>query len=301
MKIFVAGGTGFLGSHLLPLIAKDHEVYALVRSERSAERIKGIGVQPVMGDLKLPGSWVEIIGRMDVVVNLVGIIREGKDFTFNEIHYECTRNLVLSSKGSSVKKFIQISALGTRRDARSMYHKTKWMGEEAIRESGIPYVIFRPSVICGPGDKLTEMLVKMIRLSPVIPVIGSGEYRLQPIFVKDLVKCIHQAIERKDLNFRVFEIAGPEAITFNSMLDILCRVMGVKRLKVHIPLVLMKTVAFVFERVLSNPPITTDQILMLEEENICDIKEVQEIFSLEFCPYEEALRTFVPSMVSSGT
>lgn len=301
MKIFVSGGTGFVGSHLIPLLVKDHEVYALVRSRESFERMKAAGVSPILGDLKFPGPWIEIIGRMDVVVNLVGIIREGKNFTFREIHFECTRNLLLSSKGGSVKKFIQMSALGTRGDARSMYHRTKWMAEEAVRESGIPYVIFRPSVICGPGDKLTEMLVKMIRLSPIIPVIGSGKYRLQPVFVKDLVNCFLQAVEREDLNYRIFEIAGPEAITFNTMLDILCRVMGVRRLKIHLPMVLMKVVAFLMERILSNPPITTDQITMLEEENICDIGEVAKVFSIEFCPYEKALRTFVPEMVASGS
>ncbi len=195
MKIFLSGGTGFVGTHLRrALLDSGHHLRLLVH--RRQEGIEA-AVDQVRGDVADPATFAAALAGCDAAINLVGIIREAPKagITFARLHQEATRNVAEAAKKGGVKRFLQMSALGTRRDAASRYHQSKYLAEEWLRASGLDWTIFRPSIIFGPGDAFVNQLSRLVQSLPAVPVIGSGTYRLQPVAVADVARCFVMALE----------------------------------------------------------------------------------------------------------
>lgn len=270
MKIFISGGTGFVGGHVCrALRERGHELCLLAhRRGHSAEE----GITYVDGDVTRPESFAGAVKGCDAVINLVGIIREfpGKGMTFEKLHVRATEAMLETTRGTGISRYLQMSALGTRPDAVSAYHRTKWRAEELVRASGLNWTIFRPSLIFGPHDAFINMLADQLRLAPVMPVIGSGDYRLQPIHADDVARCFALALELPETIGHEYELCGTDRVTYEELLDMIAAALGRTRpLKPHLPLGLMKLVIPVMQQV-PQFPITTDQLQMLLEESICD-------------------------------
>lgn len=267
MKVFVAGGTGFVGGHLVrALLSSGHSVRLLVH-RRSASRGE---VEQVEGDITRPGSFESSLDGCDAVVNLVGIIREfpARGITFERLHVQATANLLAAASGNGIKRYLQMSALGTRPDAVSAYHRTKWRAEELVRGSGLEWTIFRPSMIFGPKDGFINLLAAQLRLAPVMPVIGSGSYRLQPIHADDVARCFVLALSLPGSVGRTYELCGRDRVSYEELLDMIAAGMGRSRpLKPHLPLGLMRLM-IPFMQKIPQFPITMDQLQMLLEESI---------------------------------
>ncbi len=204
----------------------------------------------------------------------MGIIREfpARGVTFEKLHLEATRNLSIAAEAVGVGRYLQMSALGTRPDATSRYHQSKFRAEECVRASGLDWTIFRPSIIFGAKDAFVNKLTGLIRNLPALPVIGDGEYLLQPIFAGDVARCFVMALEMPETTGKTYELCGPDRFTYNELLDTIGRVLGKSHVaKVHNPLGIMKMIVPIFQRFPSFP-ITMDQIQLLVEENICDGK-----------------------------
>lgn len=296
--ILVTGSTGFVGRNMVrKLLQENQKVRCLVRKTSNLSIFDGLELEYSEGDITQPQTLPKAMEGIDTVINLVGIIREGKNVTFEKIHAEGTANVVDAAKKGGIKKFVQMSALGTGAQAVSRYHKTKWQGEEAVRASGLEYVIFRPSIICGADDKFVNMFSKMIRqtfLTRMMPVIGSGKYKMQPIYVGDVAHCFVTAACRGEKQFATtYELGGPEQLTFNEILNTIMRVMGKRRIKVHLPLWVGKILAFFMEKLLSAPPLTREQLTMLQIDNICDITAMKSDFDFEPMRFEDAIRTYL--------
>lgn len=293
--ILITGGTGFVGTNLISRLLKDSQrVRCLVRNPGKAERLKEKGVELIRGDVTNPSSVLEAITpEIDTVIHLVGILAEPKGQTFRSIHVEGTRSVVEACKAKGVKRYIHISALGTRKNARSEYHKTKWEAEELVRASGLEYTIFRPSVIFGREDNFTNMFARIIRLSPVIIIPGSGKNRMQPVHVVDVAEAMALSINRAEAKNKTFEVAGPEVFTFDEIMDKICEVLGKKRVKVCIPMPLMRIGAMLAESVLPTPPITRDQLLMLQEDNITSDNALVKVFGMKPKGFVEGMRTYL--------
>jgi len=294
MKILVTGATGFVGSHLLRgLTGAGHEVRALVRGGESAERIKGKGVEIFAGDVTDPDTLHGVADGCDAVVHLVGIIQPGPGYTFESIHKEGTQNIIDAAKESwSVRHFIYQSALGTRKGAISEYHRTKYLAEELTKGSGLNYTITRPSIIFGKGDGFTTRLTEVIRMSPVVPVIGPGKGRLQPVYIEDLVQLFVGITGNPDYYGRTLEIGGPEQLTFDQVVDELKGALGTVKPTLHVPVWLVKPAATVMEKVLPHPPVTNDQLTMLEEDNMTSDNALLE-FVKKPVSYRDGLRKFL--------
>jgi NADH dehydrogenase len=162
-----------------------------------------------------------------------------------------------------------MSALGARPGAPTGYFDTKGRAEEYVRQSGLAWTIFRPSVIFGPGDQFLNELAGILSTAPFVPVPGDGSYRLQPVFIGDLVKGIADALQRPDTEGKVFDVGGPERISYNELLDKVAASAGRRAGKVRIPLSVMRPIVKRMER-FRKFPLTTDQLEMLLAENICD-------------------------------
>ena len=292
MKIFLAGGTGFVGGHVRrALLAKGHNVRLLVH-RRSAGGEPG--VEEIEGDATLQPSLVKAVAGCDATVNLIGIIREfpRRGVTFQRLHIEATRNIISAAKSAGIGRHLQMSALGTAADSDSGYFKSKFAAEEEVRGSGLDYTIFRPSIIFGPKDAFINQLAGYLRSFPAMPVIGDGEYQMQPISADDVARCFAEALDKPETIKQTFELCGPDRMSYNALLDTIGRVLGKQRvLKAKNPLLLMRLIVPVMER-FAFFPITSDQITMLVQGNICD-GSWRKTFTFEPTRFEAGIRAYL--------
>ena len=272
MNVLVSGGSGFVGREIVrQLVAAGHNVRVLSRGIRRLDP----EVRSVQGSVLDPESLPAACAGCDAVIHLVGIISEIGGQTFERVHIDGTRNLLAAAKASGVRRFIHMSALGTRPDAVARYHRTKWAAEESVRASGLEWTLFRPSLVFGPGDHFVGLFARISRWSPVLPVMGDGRARLQPVAVDEVARCFVGALERPESIGRTFDLCGDERLSFDAVLDAILAATGRRRMKLHIPLQVARLQAAVMEavfpRVFRRPsPLNRDQLLMLSEDNIGD-------------------------------
>src|SRR5450830_1712331 len=175
MKIAITGATGFVGGAILRrLLRRGHDVRVLIRDQKKAGRLRGLGtVECIAGDLDNDDALHALVAGTDAVVHLVGIIVEKGPQTFRRVHVEGTERLIAAARAVGVPRIIHMSALGARPDAgATSYHRTKAAGEDAVRGAGLAHVILRPALIAGTGNVPLAMMVKVIRFAPAVPVVG---------------------------------------------------------------------------------------------------------------------------------
>jgi len=282
-RIFVTGGTGFVGRSLVrALLAGGFLVRCLVRPGSESD-LKGFeSIDRVPGDVLRPKGLAAYAEGCAAIVHLVGIIREhqGRGVTFDRLHVQATANMLSVAKEAGVRRYLQMSALGTRPDARSAYHQSKWRAEEAVRASPVPWTIFRPSIIFGPGDEFISVLAKLIRRLPVVPVLGDGRYRLQPIPVEQVAEGFVRALRLQKSVGQTYEVGGPEPYPFVEILDRIGAALGRRTVKkIHVPLGAVKFVTRALGW-LPFYPLTMDQIIMLEGESVTDPTRFFEDFGI---------------------
>jgi uncharacterized protein YbjT (DUF2867 family) len=292
--ILVTGANGFVGRNLVKRLRQEGvAIRAVVRIPAKAQALAEMGAEVVPGDVNDPPSLTAAARGCDRVAHLVGIIQEGRGFTFRSIHVEGTRNVLDAAKQAGAKHVFYQSALGTREGAKSEYHRTKWEAEKLVKASGMPYTILRPSLIYGPGDLFTIRLAEMIRLSPVLPIIGSGRSKIQPIYIDDVASCIAKILANGQHTGKTYEIGGPEQLTYAEVTTTIAGALGVKRPMVRVPMFFMNPMAKVAETFLSKPPVTTDQLIMLQEDNVCDSNDIRETFGIDPVKFREGLAKFL--------
>jgi NADH dehydrogenase len=291
-QVFVTGATGFVGHALLQrLCAAGHVVRCLVRRGSEAD-LRGYGaIARIEGDIVTRQGLEEGMAGCDAVIHLVGIIREQRaaGVTFEQVHTEGTLNVLEAATRAGIRRVLHMSALGTRSGAVSRYHRSKWAAEEAVRASGLEWTIFRPSIIYGRGDGFVTLLASMVRRLPVVPVIGAGRQRLQPVPVEQVAAAFARGLELPTTIKHLYEVGGPEPVTMLELLDLIGRALGRRRvLKIHIPVSVMMPLARLLHP-LPGFPVTPDQLLMLGEDSVCDPRQFFETFKVEPVPLAAGL------------
>jgi NADH dehydrogenase len=252
----------------------------------------------VRGSVLCPEDLRRALHGCDAVIHLVGIIGEIGDQTFERVHQEGTLRVVEAALACGVRRIVHMSALGTRPSATSRYHQTKWAAEEAVRASGLDWTIFRPSVIYGPGDGFVNLFARMSRWSPVLPVIGQGTALLQPVSVDGVAQAFARALDSKNAVHQTYDLCGPDRLTMSQVLQAILRATRRRRLMVRIPgwLAWYPTAVLeqVFPRILRRPaPLSRDQILMLEEDNVGNPSAAERDFQIRSKPFSEGIGAFL--------
>ena len=290
--ILVTGATGFIGRHLVAgLRSLEQPTRCLVRSETRARKLAAQGCALARGDVADPDSLRAACEGADAVIHLVAIIR-GKPSDYQQVMAAGTRALVEAASEARVRRFILVSALGLAEETFELtpYYRAKWDEERTLKASGLEHVIFRPSFVFGRSGGILPTFIRLVRYSPLTPVLGPGTQRIQPIAVEDVVSHLIKAIELEDARDRTFDLAGPDQVTWDELYGLIASVIGKRRRRVHLPFALARAQAALFER-LPGFPFTRDQLKMLAAgDNVGDIGATQQVFGLPLLPLEEQIR-----------
>ena len=293
--ILVTGGNGFVGPKIVrALRARDLPVRALVRrpGERSAATLAAWGSELVQGDMTDAESLRRAAEGAEVVVHLVSI-RQGSDGDFRQVMEQGTRDLVAAAKDAGVRRFVLMSALGTSEETKDLvpYYRAKWEMEQTVQGSGVEHVVFRPSFVFAGDGGILPTFTKLARFAPVTPIIGSGTQRIQPIWIDDVAAYFAAGVDKPEAANRIFELGGPDAVSWNEFWQRLKRELGQRRPSVHVPMGLMRLNALVTERLPGNIPLTRDLLTMLEHgDNVTSNDDAARTFGLPLTPLDEQLR-----------
>jgi NADH dehydrogenase len=291
--ILVTGGSGFVGSRIVhALRAENRPVRCLVRSRQRAAQLEAWGCELVEGDVTDRNSLVQAVAGCDTVVHLVAIIM-GRPEEFERVMTRGTEDLVAAARAAGIGRFVLMSALGTSEETRELtpYFRGKWAMEQTVGSSGLEHTIFRPSFVFGRDGGVLPTFIRLVRYSPVTPVLGPGTQRLQPIWVDDVAAYFAAAVDRPEAAGRTFEIGGPDIVTWDGLYSRIAVVLGKKRAKLHLPFRLARLNAAVLETLPGPTPLTRDQVTMLEAgDNVVTNDDAQQVFSLPLVPLNDQLR-----------
>jgi uncharacterized protein YbjT (DUF2867 family) len=268
------------------LVSAGHDVRALVH--RAAPHLPE-GVEQVSGDVTDAGSYAAAADGCEAIVHLVAIL-DGTDEQFEAINAGGARNAVSAAKANGIGRLGHMSALGvTEQHAPlSRYWRTKLAGKMAVMESGLDWTVMEPSFVFGRNGGALKAFESLVRL-PVAPVIGDGRYRHQPVWVGDVATAFVRALERPDTVGEVIPLGGPQAFTFDELLDELARVTGrAPRRKIHAPAGLVKAQTPVLSHLPPPLKVTKEQIVMLLEGTECDIGPMRTLLGIEPASIAEA-------------
>jgi NADH dehydrogenase len=272
--IAVFGGSGFIGRHSVRALARDGwRIRAAMRRPDLAGHLQPMGrvgqIFPVQANLRFPDSVHRAVEGAEAVVNLVGIMSKSGAQTLEAVHVAGARCVARAAREAGARIFVHISAIGADRKAPSKYARTKAAGEAAVLEEFPNAIVVRPSLVFGPEDQLFNRFAAMARVSPFLPLIGGGRTRLQPVYVGDVAAAITAASDGKAKPGTVYEVGGPEIVSFREVLDRVQAWSGRRRGYLRLPFWLAKLAALATVPLPNNlRPLTVDQVRMLQRPNV---------------------------------
>ena len=280
--ILVTGASGFVGRNVVKALrTRGKEVRCFIRTPSKEKAVAAYHVEMAYGDILTLSALKEAMRGVDTVVHLVAIIREKGKENFDLINRSGTEIVTQAAKEEGVRHFVHLSAIGAQDNPAYPYLYSKWQGEQAVINSGLTYTIFRPSFQFGEGDEFINTLAGVVKAFPIVPVVGSGKVRLQPISVEEVGAMISLVVDDPHFGGRTIEIGGPDQLTYNEIMDIIGKTLKVRRLRAHLPLPLMKGLTRIMEAVISNPPATSSQLELLALDNVTDIDSVEKTFKVK--------------------
>lgn len=264
--------------------------------ERSRDRIESLGVAAVRGDVRDEASLRTALEGAEAVVQVLTfptfpVEKPSKGYTFEEYDHHGTARLAAAAAALGVQRFVYSSGVGAAPDAPEARHRAKWGGEEAIRASGLEFAILRPSWVFGPEDRALNRFASLYRRLPLVPVVGDGRQRLQPVFVEDVADAIVQATDSAGPR-GTFEIGGPDVMTMDEIVTTMMEVMGKRKPILHLPAALPRAAGFLLQ-VLPAPPLSPNAVNFLTSEALADTRGLLEAFALELTPLREGLTTYL--------
>jgi uncharacterized protein YbjT (DUF2867 family) len=270
--VTVFGGSGFLGRHVIRALARrDYRIRVGVRRPELAGHLQPLGkvgqIHPVQANLRYPASVQAAARGASVIVNLVGILAESGAQTFDAVQAKGAEAVARAASETGAR-VIHISAIGADAESTSRYARAKAAGEAAVLAASPSATIIRPSVVFGPEDQFTNRFAALARMSPVLPLIGGGLTRLQPVFVGDVATAIADAVDGKTRPGATYELGGPEVMTMREILAAILSITQRDRMLVPLPFGLARLQAMFLQFAPGDLKLTPDQVELLRSDNV---------------------------------
>jgi NADH dehydrogenase len=270
--VTVFGGSGFLGRQVVrALLKRGWRVRAAVRRPDLAGYLQPLGmvgwVQPIQANLRYRWSVDRAVEGADAVVNLVAILSPSGRQSYEAVNVFGSRAVAEAARAEGLKSVVQVSAIGASPDSPTGYGRSKAAGEAAVFETLPKSVVMRPSIMFGPEDHFFNRFAGMARMAPALPLIGGGKTRFQPVFAGDVAKAIADAVEGRARPGAVYELGGPEIVTFRECMELMLKVIGRKRLLLPMPWGVASVLGSILQ-VLPGKVLTADQVRELRSDNI---------------------------------
>jgi NADH dehydrogenase len=297
--VVVFGGSGFVGRHVVRALARrGYRIRVACRRPDLAGHLQPLGnvgqIQPVQANIRVRWSVDRAVQGADHVVNLVAILHESGRQKFTPVHEFGARAVAEAARAVGAG-LTHISALGADLNAQSEYARTKALGEKAVLETIEDAVILRPSINFGPEDSFFNRFASMARYSPVLPLIGGGRTKFQPVYVGDVAEAVARSVDGKVQGGRIYELGGPQVLTFKQCMQEMLAMIDRKRFLVSVPWWVANVQASILG-LLPSPLLTKDQVLQLREHNIVSeaaIRENRTLAGLDIQP--QSIGSILPS------
>jgi uncharacterized protein YbjT (DUF2867 family) len=297
--LLVAGGTGFLGSAIVrELLGRNKAVAVLGRDASRVRGLFGDAVEAREADVAEPGEALDAaMWGIDVVVNCVQfpkspIENPAKGWTFERVDLLGTRNQVDAAKRAGVRRFVYLSGVGAAEKAPFHWFRLKWQAEEYVKQSGLEWVIIRPTWVYGPDDNSLNRLLRFSDFLPVVPIFGSGKQAMQPVFVDDVARVTADSALKPEAAGHLFELGGPEVLTMDDVLKTALQVMRRKRPVLHQPVVAGKALGRLAS-LLPNRPLTADAVEFIVQPAVADNREVEAVLQPRLTPFRQGLESYL--------
>jgi uncharacterized protein YbjT (DUF2867 family) len=289
--VLVTGATGYVGRRLVPrLLAAGLEVRALARSPESAALPEGVEV--VRGDLTDTASLAPASEGMATVVNLAAVTADRKPPPggYEAVHADGVAALARAAREAGVARIVHMSGIDAMTGDPGPYLLSRRLGEEAVRESGVPWTMLRPSIMFGgPDAAFVKAMARLVR-APVVPVAGDGRVRLQLVWVEDVARCLVTLVTDDARLGNEYLIGGPDQLTYDEVLDAVGKAMGKDQVrKVHVPMSLVRVQAG-FLQLLPSPPVTPAALELFDSDNVAATDAIPSQFGFEPRSFREHLR-----------
>jgi NADH dehydrogenase len=282
--VTVFGGSGFIGRYAArTLVEKGYRVRVACRHVNTAQDVRLAGppgwVDIVQANIRDRASIERALDGADAVVNLVGILFEKGPQSFESAQRDGAALLAEVAAGKGITRFVQVSAIGANTESRSDYGRTKGEAEAAVRAAIPTATILRPSIVFGPEDGFLNRFAQMTRFLPILPSVGGGKTRLQPIYAGDVADAIAQAVDLEGAAGKTYELGGPRTYTFNEIYDYILKQVDRRRFKLSLPFFVARPMGYIFGAIwryippfswgmIGEPPLTGDQVQMLKADNV---------------------------------
>ena len=276
--VTVFGGSGFVGRYVVRALAKDGwRIRVAIRRPTLAPELMVMGevgqIELTQANIRFPDSVARTLLGAEAVVNLVGVLYEAGRQGYEALHSSAPRSMAEQAAAAGVRRFVQVSAIGADPNSPSKYAQSKAAGEAAVRAAIAQAVVVRPSIVFGPEDAFFNRFAGLAAMSPVLPLIGGGTTRFQPIYAGDVGAAVAATLSKAEAAGRTYEIGGPGVYTFRELMEITLREIHKRRALLPIPIPIARVMGRggdLQARFLSilPPQITTDQVALLQRDNV---------------------------------
>jgi NADH dehydrogenase len=297
--LLVSGGTGFLGSAIVrEALSRNEAVAVLGRDASRVRRLFGGAVEAREADVAEADEALDAAMRgIDVVVNCVQfpnspIENPARGWTFQRVDLEGTRHQVDAAKRAGVRRFVYLSGAGAAEHAPYHWFRFKWQAEEYLKQSGLEWVVVRPTWVYGPDDNSLNRLLRFADFLPFIPIFGSGKQAMQPVFIDDVARVTVDAALEPEAAGHLFELGGPEVLTMDDVLKTALAVMGRRRFILHQPVVAGKALGRLAS-LLPGRPLTADAVEFIVQPAVADNREVEALLHPRLTPLREGLESYL--------